>query len=356
MQQASRLDGDFMHALLVTRDERVITEFQKIAAVTQTPLVITPEPNIAEISDAYRVFISPDCSDIALSHQEIVLVVVGSTGPETWRFAAKLSANHIAVVPDSREWLVEHLSAPASKKGLCVGIIPGAGGAGASILSCGLAFHARQFFNDVVVVDLDESSAGLDIVFGIETQPGMRWNDFRSLTGSISGSDILRGLPARDGVALLTYQESETAPEQSVPNMILEQLQHACELVIIDLPRFTNQVAMIEILQKCDLVFVATPSTVRGSASTKKAISNISKHVPLVELVIRNIPGTNLDALRIAQSLNIPLAGVINSDPRIVEQIEQGFGLAGIHLGGFTRSLNALAQRLVQTNEIQQVA
>lgn len=345
-----------MHALLVTRDERVITEFQKIAAVTQTPLVIESEPNAADLSNAYRVFVAADCAQATLNHPEIVLVVIGSTGPETWRFAAKLSANHIAVIPDSREWLVEHLSAPVTKKGLCVAIIPGAGGAGASLLSAGLAFHARQFFSDVVLVDLDESSAGLDVVLGIETQPGMRWQDFHSLTGSISGSDILRGLPARDGVALLTHNDSETIPDKFLPDTIIQQLRGVSGLVIIDFPRFTNQVATIEILQQCDIAYVVTPSTVRGSASTKKVIVNISKHVANVELVIRNMPGTNLDALRIAQSIDVPLAGVVNSDPRIVEQIEQGFGVAGIHLGGFTRSLNALAQRLVQTNEIQQVA
>ena len=46
-----------MHALLVTRDDRVITEFQKIAAVTQTPLVIESEPNAADLSNAYRVLL-----------------------------------------------------------------------------------------------------------------------------------------------------------------------------------------------------------------------------------------------------------------------------------------------------------
>lgn len=345
-----------MHALLVSGDDRVITEFQKIAAVTQTPLVIMSEPSTLDVSNAYRVFVSPDCVEVPISHHEVVLVVVGTTGPETWRRAAKLSANHIAVIPDSREWLVEHLSAPASKLGLCVGIIPGAGGAGASLLSCGLAFHARQFFTDVVLIDLDETSAGLDIVLGIEGQPGMRWQDFYTLTGSISGSDILRGLPIRDGVALLTHNESEIQVDDFLPSTIIEQLRSTSELVIIDLPKFSNQKVIANVLQQCDIVLVVTPSTVRGSASTKKAIAAIAKHATDVELVVRNFPGTNFDALRIAQSIDVPLAGVINSDPRIVEQIEQGFGVSGIHLGGFTRSMNALAKRLVETSEIQKVA
>ena len=51
-----------MHALLVTRDDRVITEFQKIAAVTQSPLVIESEPNADDLSNAYRVFVASDCT------------------------------------------------------------------------------------------------------------------------------------------------------------------------------------------------------------------------------------------------------------------------------------------------------
>jgi hypothetical protein len=65
-----------MHALLVTRDERVIIEFQKIAAVTQTPLVIESEPNSSDLSNAYRVFVASDCAQASLIHPEIVLVVI----------------------------------------------------------------------------------------------------------------------------------------------------------------------------------------------------------------------------------------------------------------------------------------
>ena len=345
-----------MHALLVTQDERVIAEFQKIAAVTQTPLVIAKVPNSTDISNAYRVFVTPDCAEVSIIHNDIVLVVVGATGPETWRNAAKLSATHIAVIPDSREWLVEHLCAPITKRGFVVGIMPGAGGAGASLLSCGLAFHARQFFKEVALVDLDGTSAGLDILFGIETKSGTRWQSLETLSGTISGSDILRGLPTRDGISLLTHDESDKAVDETLASTIIEQLRSCSDLVIIDLPRFGMENTSLKVLEQCDVILMMTPSTVRGSASTKKAITNVLKYVSNVELVVRSFPGTNLDALKIAQSLDVPLAGVINSDPRIAEQIEQGFGISGIHLGGFTRSMNALAQRLVQTYEIQNAA
>jgi len=46
----------------------------------------------------------------------------------------------------------------------------------------------------------------------------------------------------------------------------------------------------------------------------------------------------------------------MNTDVRIVEQIEQGFGVSGINLGGFTRNLNALAQRIAYLKELKSVA
>jgi hypothetical protein len=49
--------------------------------------------------------------------------------------------------------------------------------------------------------------------------------------------------------------------------------------------------------------------------------------------------------------LETPLAATISTDTRIVEQVEQGFGMTGIHLGGFTRSMNALAHRMANIRE-----
>jgi hypothetical protein len=60
--------------------------------------------------------------------------------------------------------------------------------------------------------------------------------------------------------------------------------------------------------------------------------------------------------MQIAELLNTPLASIINTDVRIVEQIEQGFGVSGINLGGFTRNLNALAQRALYLKELKSVA
>lgn len=345
-----------MHALLITSDDRVVTEFKTIAAVTQTHLVIASEPTKSEIDLAYRVFVSQESSEIDIEHSDLVLVVVGASNAQTWSSALRLSAKQVATIPDSREWLIEHLTQPIKSKGLSVAIVPASGGAGASLLSCGLAFHGRQVFNDVAIVDLDQNSASLDITFGLENQAGMRWHDFSELSGSISGVDIYRSLPSRDNVSLLTHGELASA-ESSIPrNLIVDKLKEACELVVIDFPKTSDKHFSLEAISECDLVLVVTTATVRGCASAKRSIAGLAGYAKNIELVVRNVPGSNLDPIHIAELLNAPLAAMVNTDIRIVEQIEQGFGVSGINLGGFTRNLNALAQRVAYLKELKSVA
>ena len=345
-----------MHALLVTSEDRVISEFKTIAAVTQTPLVIASEPTKSEIDSAYRVFVSQELSEIEITHSDIVLVVIGASNSQTWSSALRLSASYVATIPESREWLIENLVQPVRSKGLSVALVPASGGAGASLTSCGLAFHARHIFQEVALVDLDENSASLDITFGLENQPGMRWQDFSDLSGSINGNDILRSLPNRESVGLLTHGKITSAATTTSKNLILGKLNEVCDLVVIDFPRTNDNQFSIEAIANCDLVLVVTTATVRGCASAKRCIATLAGHAKNIELVVRSVPGSNLDPMQIAELLNTPLATIVNTDVRIVEQIEQGFGVSGINLGGFTRNLNALAQRISFLKELKSVA
>jgi Flp pilus assembly CpaE family ATPase len=207
-----------------------------------------------------------------------------------------------------------------------------------------------------VLVDLDQSSASLDIAFGLENQTGMRWHDFSEISGSINGSDVYRSLPSRESVGLLTNGPTTFAETEIPRNLILNKLKEACELVVIDFPRASDKEFALDAIADCDLILVATIATVRGCASAKRCIAGLAGYANRIELVVRNIPGSNLDPMQIAELLNTPLAAVINTDARIVEQIEQGFGVSGINLGGFTRNLNSLAQRIAYLRELKSVA
>ena len=94
-----------------------------------------------------------------------------------------------------------------------------------------------------------------------------------------------------------------------------------------------------------DLVVSVVPNTVRAAAVAKRVSGELSarRH----GLVVRTIAGAAIEPMEIAELLDIPLWGVVPSDSRVVEQVEQGLGPAAINLGGFTRAVTAIVDRLV---------
>jgi CO dehydrogenase nickel-insertion accessory protein CooC1 len=94
-------------------------------------------------------------------------------------------------------------------------------------------------------------------------------------------------------------------------NLILDKLKEACELVVIDFPKASDKHFSLEAISECDLVLVATTATVRGCASAKRSIAGLAGYARNVELVVRNVPGSNLDPMQIAGLLNTPLAGAL---------------------------------------------
>lgn len=340
-----------MHALLLTANEQIAAEFQKFVAVTQSELIVCEKPTAELIRSSYRVFVDQALDVDKVDHPDVALIVAGSLGTTTWERAASLKANYVAEVSKSREWLMEHLVAPIDKTGKCVVVLPGCGGAGASTIASALAFHARSLVGSVVLVDCDSTSAGLDIVAGAEQIAGMRWKDFSALAGVVNATDIVRGLPSIHDVSILSMgSEPLEMPANEMVAMI-EQLLTVSELVILDLSRHEGLVRESKLIAMADAVLVVVPATVRGCASADRVIANASDNNELVELVVRTIPGAGLTPIEIANILNTPLAGTVTTDSRILEQIEQGFGVGAIHLGGFTRNMNAIATRLLPVSE-----
>jgi secretion/DNA translocation related CpaE-like protein len=345
-----------MHALLVSTNDRIIAEFEKIVAVTQSKLEVSIFPTRDQIKNAYRVFIDPDVTDIQIEHPTIALVTGRPVGTDTWKQAMSFNATYVATIPESRDWLLDNLTAPITQKALCVAIVPGAGGAGASTIASALAFHATSIFESVCLIDCDQTNAGLDIILGIEGQPGMRWPNFRSLSGAISGTDILRGLPVRDDVSILSTNSEDIVIGIQEVLEIVRQILSTTDLVILDLSRDAGLSKDSELLALADMIWVVVPATVRGCASADRVVANATDNNENVELVVRSIPGATLTPLEVAQILNLPLAGYVSTDTRVVEQIEQGFGISSVHVGGFTRSMNLLANRLSSANDSQLVA
>jgi hypothetical protein len=89
------------------------------------------------------------------------------------------------------------------------------------------------------------------------------------------------------------------------------------------------------------------PNTVRATTAAKRNLHLL----PGVEcgLIVRSVPGASLEPMDVAEITGVPLWAVIPSDVRVVEQVEQGLGPAAINLGGYTRAVVGLVDRLVRS-------
>ena len=75
---------------------------------------------------------------------------------------------------------------------LVLGVVGARGGVGASTLAAALAARgARRTAS--VLVDLDAAAPGLDLLVGLEDDPGVRWPDLAGAAGAIDGAT---GAPA----------------------------------------------------------------------------------------------------------------------------------------------------------------
>jgi len=332
------------HALVITQNQRIISDFEKFTAVTESELVVSIDPSSSDIKNAYRIFLDQDVSGLEISHSEIVLVVDGALDSTTWQQAMRCRAIYVAQLSQSRDWLVEHLVAPAENAGPIVACVPAVGGAGASYLAVALAAQACHSNATVTLIDADNSSIGIDVLCGAEETLGSRWADLAHLDGGVSGLDIRATLPTMDSFALLSADARGAVRILANAKAIIEELGHVSDVTIVDCGRIDSPETQA-IVELADYVFLVVPSTVRGCAAANQALNGA--HSKKFTVVLRQIPGSGLNALTISDTLGVPVFTQIPTDQRIVEQVEQGFGLGNVNLGGFTRSIQQLTTKVL---------
>ena len=333
------------HALLVSSNDLLIHEFEKYSAVTQTPLEVSANPNVEQISQAHHIFVDALCKTAPIDHPQLTLVVMGETSPETWQVAVTHKAVHVAVMPDGQSWIIEHFPAPIVAQAFALGVIPAIGGAGASTIASAISVHAKQDFHSVMLVDLDRANAGLDIVCGAESSEGLRWDDIGSTPGLMRGEDIQRAVPVHDGVHILSWKRDALALNKEMPCAeVIKQLSGVFEFLVLDFG--TTEAFDAELLRRLDAAIVVVPNTVRGCASAARRIAEARAQGVEPLLVVREVSGSHLKSVEVSDSLQVPLLTRLPTDQRVVEQIEQGMGPGLVNLGSFTRAITQIRDGL----------
>ncbi|GAA1482562.1 CpaE-like family protein [Gordonia sinesedis] len=267
-------------------------------------------------------------ADAALPRRSGLLLVSDTEPPPAvWRRAIDLGAADAALLPADEERLVRTLSAirmPRDHGGGAIAVMAAHGGAGASVLASAVALVAVDDGFGVLLLDVDDLGAGLDLTLGIEERPGLRWQDLSLEGGAVSGDALHHALPrASDRLSVLTGRRDDPAPLAA--DAVLATLDagraHG-DLVIVDLPRADSPV-VTGVVESVELVVLVTTPTVAGCAAARAVCDRLLSGAD-VELAVRGPAPGGLSADRIADAVGVPLIAGYRPDPRLPGRLESG--------------------------------
>lgn len=184
-----------------------------------------------------------------------------------------------------------------------IGVVGGSGGVGASTFAAVLAWAASG-----LLVDLDPFGGGLDVLLGIEHEPGARWSGLRLDGGRLDPELLAGGLPRWAGVPVLAV---DLPPPEGVEPVLRAAAEGGS--VVLDLPRAASPGRDAAAAQ-CDLVLVLVEARVRSLAAAR-AVLRALPPVPVAALLRRgDVPRADAVAL-----LGVSALGTVPAAPRGVD-------------------------------------
>lgn len=339
------------HPLLVTADPGLSDELSRLAAAAGVvPHVVAhPREALPAWPRAPLVLVGADQADalagLAPPRRDGVRVVAWEPAADhLFRVAVALGAEEVVGLPVSGSWLVELLTdsaEPRAGRGLVVGLLGGAGGAGATTTACALATVAAQA-GPVALVDLDPRGPGVDRVLGgLDEAGGVGWEALHETTGRLSARALAGALPRARGVGVLTWDAGPPGVVQpSAARQALSAAARGHDLVVVDLPRAGGPVVE-EVVARCDRLLVVCLPTVAGVASALRTCAGVPEGVAL-ELLVRG----RGDAGTVARVVRRPVLGCLPEQRGLEESVELGLGPVRSGRGPLARALRGVLDRL----------
>jgi secretion/DNA translocation related CpaE-like protein len=320
--------------LIVSADAALLDDLLRLAAAADAEARVASDAVRARSAwrDAALVVVGPDlAADLAgcapPRRPAVILATAQHESDEVYRLAVDIGAQDVVSLPDAETWLVERMAAAAEPVVLgatTVGVIGGRGGAGASVLAATLARCAAVRGLRTLLIDGDPLGGGIDLVLGAEGTPGARWSDYCERRGRLSSAALHDSLPARGGLAVLSWHRGAVEPiSAETMRSVLDAAARGYDLVVVDLPRHIGD-ASAEALAAADVTLIVVPAEVRAAVAADR-VADLARHYTRdLRLVVRGPAPGGLKPTVIAESLRLPLVGVISTDRRLAGAIERG--------------------------------
>lgn len=208
--------------------------------------------------------------------------------------------------------------------GQIIAFVPASGGVGSTTLGAAFAVRAAAAHRSVVAVDLDAGSGGLDVVFGLEQEPGWRWDELAEVAGVVDGRGLAARLPRTDGVAVLSTSRTVAAAPPAwlgpVPE-VLTGLAEAHDVIVIDAPR--DPAVLAALTGVLDVVVLAMGTTLTQLAAASVAASRVRDLAPESWAVLRGPAGEDLTDL-VTDELDLPVVDTLRRDGQVLDEVTRG--------------------------------
>ncbi len=314
--------------LCITDDPDLLDDVLGLAAEAGLEIDVSADPKAVRQAYAEAPIVvigdrsTAVCAEARLPHRSDVFVVTREASALRLRPIARLlGAERVVSLPRGTEMLLGRFSAAAelaeqlaTRAGQVVAVLGGRGGAGASVLAAGLAVTAGRAGRRALLVDADPLGGGVDLAVG--------WDAERP--------DLTVLSCARTG---LTADAMRTA---------IVDGRARCDLVVADLPRRLDDAA-VAALEAADRVFLLVPAELRACAAAARVADVAALHTDALELVVRAPGPGRLRSREIARALDLPVAGIMRSEPGLSRALERGLPPAGTGRG----PLAVLCRRLI---------
>jgi secretion/DNA translocation related CpaE-like protein len=323
--------------LIITANELVLEDLLRVAAAAGVEVMHSREPEArAQWRSASVVLLDSDLVGRAVHaalprRTGVVVVAAGPPHSELWELCVRLGVDRTVLLRESEEILIELLSDAVlggSGDGRCVAVLGACGGAGASVLACSIAFAAAATPAEVLLVDCDPWGAGLDVLLGIEREPGLRWGDLAAPSGRLQVDALRRALPAvvvgHGRVGVLCHGRSAVGDiSPDVLDVVLDAGRRMGAATVIDLPRQPGPAAD-RVLEQADLIVLVMPADVRGCWAADRVCARIRQFGTSAGVVVRGPSPGGLGATELADVLGLPLLARMRADPSLPRDLEVG--------------------------------
>ena len=202
------------------------------------------------------------------------------------------------------------------------------GGAGASVVAASLARAVARRRAPTCLVDLAVVGGGLDVLLGIEQDPGVRWPDLADARGRLDGEDLLARLPRWGTVPVVSTERGggpEAAALADVVAGLAEVTSGRSGALVLDVDRAAIGPGAVGagLLGACDEVLVVTPLDVTGVAGAAAVRDRVDGPAALV---VRGPAPGRLAGGEVADAVGLDVAATVGWDRALASAVERGQG------------------------------